>query len=252
MAQKVHPDYKEMVLHYTSTDYLLSVFYKGMEEVKYEFLRKNEKGAYIWVEMIERVYKDEKGDILALVVLNDIHERKEKEIALSFKARRDFLTTLYNREAFVVQMNDYLSYPDTESKLSAFILLDLDNFKNVNDTLGHDMGDKVLKDVAEIMKRKFRAGDLLGRLGGDEFVLLLKDVRSSEIVHRIAQEFGKMLELEYTDGTHIVKISASMGVALAPLQGNSFEELYLKADKVLYEVKKNTKNGYKIYGVNEE
>lgn len=247
VRQRVHPSYKEDVLRYTSIQYLMTMFHKGQEQLKYEFMRKNDSGTYIWIEMIARVYENENGHIIALIVLNDINEQKEKEIELSYKAQYDYLTTLYNRETLVSKIDEYLSYPSSRDQLNALLLLDLDNFKEVNDTLGHDVGDKALKDVSNILKGKFRTGDLIGRLGGDEFVVFCKDINDARFVERVSKELCELLELTYTKEDKVVVMTSSIGIATAPKNGRTFNELYVKADEALYDVKRGLKNGYKIY-----
>lgn len=243
----IHHDYREDVLRYASIDYLLTMFQKGQEQLKYEFLRKDEKGLYIWIEMIARVYENENHQIIALIVLNDINEQKQKEMELSYKAHRDLLTTLYNRETLVAKIDEYLSYPDMARQHHALLLVDLDNFKELNDTLGHDIGDKALKDVSSIMKKKFRTGDLIGRLGGDEFVIFCKSINDPSFVGRVAKELGDLLRIEYVNEGKSVCITASIGVALVPEDGRNFNELYVKADHALYDVKREHKDGFKVY-----
>ena len=126
----------------------------------------------------------------------------------------------------------------------------MDNFKNVNDLLGHIAGDKALKKVANILKQNFRTSDLVGRLGGDEFVIFMKNIKDEKIIPNFMKRLLKSLNLKFTDNVTTVEIAASIGVSLFPRDGKTFDELYKNADKALYSVKNNAKNGCSIYGQN--
>lgn len=177
----------------------------------------------------------------------EIERRRKEAINLSKKSKRDFLTNLYNREALQRGINEYLQNSTDFTGIQAFLILDLDHFKEVNDTMGHGTGDQVLKDVAEILRYQFRKEDMIGRLGGDEFIVLLKNVDTEESVCQLASQLNKALEKTYSQGGYSVTVSASIGIALAYEDGITFEELYEKADIALYEVKRGQRNGYKIY-----
>lgn len=164
---------------------------------------------------------------------------------LSKKANVDYLTGLYNRRKGT-EMIDHLLKNANGYKNHAFVIFDLDNFKLLNDTLGHQMGDQALKDVAEILKKHFRNYDIICRLAGDEFVVFLKNIPSSVIPCNM-KSLLKKLELVYSNGVKEIAISASAGVSLSPIHGTTFDELYEKADKVLYSVKHSGKNSFAIY-----
>lgn len=212
--------------------------YNWFKVVLLDFSEKN-KNPHV-VGMLEN-YDDQKMKDL------EIERRRKEAINLSKKSKRDFLTNLYNREALQRGINDYLQNSTDFADIQAFFILDLDHFKEVNDTMGHGMGDQVLKDVAEILRNQFRKEDMIGRLGGDEFVVLLKNVDTEESVCQLASQLNKALEKTYEQGGYKVTISASIGIALAYQDGITFEELYEKADLALYEVKHGQRNGYKIY-----
>ncbi len=187
-----------------------------------------------------------RSDITASYMLNMEEQRKMRKDAVT-----DYLTGIYNRFGLEKQINETLDIlNEMEDNVSAFILLDLDNFKNVNDMLGHITGDKALKRVANILKRNFRNSDLVARLGGDEFVIFMKNIKDEDIIPNFMKRLLKNLNIEFTDGINTVKIAASIGVALFPKDGKTFDELYKNADKALYSVKNNAKNGCTIYGQN--
>ena len=184
-----------------------------------------------------------RSDITASYMLSVEEERKIRKDAIT-----DYLTGVYNRFGLEKEFNS--SLPVLEDSISAFVLLDLDNFKNVNDILGHVTGDKALKKVASILKQNFRNSDLVGRLGGDEFVIFMKNIKNEDMIPNFMKRLLKNLNLEFTDGINTVEIAASIGVSLFPKNGKTFDELYKNADKALYAVKNNAKNGCTIYGQN--
>ena len=133
-----------------------------------------------------------------------------------------------------------------EGRKHAFVLLDLDNFKAVNDKLGHNVGDKALQEVAGILREHFREYDLICRLGGDEFVVLLLDMADGTIEKKMNSVLEK-LHLTFTEGEVSVSITASAGIALIPDHGVDFERIYGKADAALYKVKEQGKDSFEIF-----
>ena len=126
-------------------------------------------------------------------------------------------------------------------------MLDLDHFKEINDTMGHTKGDDVLRDVAKTLRHQFRKDDIIARLGGDEFVILLKNLDSDAVIERLAASLNRALCRTYTQDNISLSISASIGIARAPIDGTTFAELYPKADAALYEVKRSGKGSFHIY-----
>ena len=126
------------------------------------------------------------------------------------------------------------------------MILDIDNFKVLNDTLGHQIGDQALQDVAEILLRHFRSYDIVGRLGGDEFIVFLKNIPQEAVCRNISSLLRK-LSRTYEKGGKSVQITASAGIALISNPQKEFSEMYRMADEALYQVKKERKNGFRIY-----
>lgn len=177
-------------------------------------------------------------------MLEDVTEEKLREMSLRKLVGRDPLTKAYNRAATEEKINDILK--QEQSKQNVFLLIDLDNFKAVNDSLGHLTGDKTLVDVVNIIRQHVRGYDVVGRLGGDEFIVFLVNI-PEEILHKNISILLKKLNLTYEVDGVCESVSASIGVALAPKDGTDFRTLYAKADKALYSVKNGGKNNYKIY-----
>lgn len=189
--------------------------------------------------------------VLISKIITPVHEIVD---SLADEAHNDLLTGIFNKKTFEKKVDETLKL-DHDSKKKALILLDLDNFKGVNDTLGHVYGDKVLAGVGDIMKRVFHADDYLGRLGGDEFCVYLNISDFCQGNYRSHIE-EKCLELcqafanYYTGENGGYKISASIGAAVFPDHGKCFGELYKCADKALYASKRKGKDTYTIYEEN--
>ena len=134
------------------------------------------------------------------------------------------------------------------------LLMDIDNFKQINDTFGHRFGDQVLKEVSHTLQKKFRRDDILGRLGGDEFVVLLTNAAEYEVMEPVFSDLCKKLKKTYMKDGKSVTISASFGIVEAPKYGKTFHDLYEKSDRMLYEVKKNQVGHFttSIWTINEE
>ena len=211
---------------------------------EYKYLRKDKTTFWVACEMhLERDAQN--GNLIAFVTVRDIDNKKRKELYLEERAIVDPLTKVYNRSAgtqYIVKALAEMNPGET----SAFMLLDLDHFKRLNDTLGHMRGDDALKNVAEILINHFRKYDIVCRLGGDEFVVFIQRI-PIEVLDRVLTSLLKKMELDYERGDVKVSITISAGVALVPEHGNTFEELYEKADQALYQVKNTTRNAYKIY-----
>ena len=157
----------------------------------------------------------------------------------------DPLTGVLRRAAGIELIDQILLTTPGVGRVHAFMIADLDNFKSLNDKLGHMWGDKALQDVAKIMKNDCRPRDVICRLGGDEFVLFLQNLPERE-VESFAEGLSRRLHLTYSDGSQSVSITASMGIILAGRSETSFQELYARADKELYEVKRTGKGTWHI------
>ncbi|SHI15978.1 diguanylate cyclase (GGDEF) domain-containing protein [Sporobacter termitidis DSM 10068] len=179
------------------------------------------------------------------------HEREEDILALQEKAQTDALTGLLNREAAIEQITQFLK---AEGRLHSHTLLivDLDNFKSINDSFGHFEGDKVLKTLAAKIRDVFRSGDIVGRLGGDEFIILMKRTVPGTAVCGKARQLQAALEYITSGGGVSVTVTGSIGIAFYNGDGKAFETLYKEADEALYKAKLSGKNRYRCYGGAEE
>lgn len=180
--------------------------------------------------------------VLILILFIMVTNRTEKE-KLFITAHTDALTGLYNKDYTQQSIDSYL-YKEKES--CCFLIMDVDNFKHVNDTYGHAAGDTVLRMLGHLYYNSFRKEDIVGRIGGDEFVILMKNVDEAIVKDKLDYLIEEVHRLKFEEMNH-ENISISIGACMAPENGSSFMELYRKADSALYETKKTTKNGYTIY-----
>ena len=156
----------------------------------------------------------------------------------------DQLTGLLNKKTTEELATERLPKLDP-GKINALYMLDLDHFKEANDTYGHSYGDKVLASFAAGLHREFRADDIVGRFGGDEFIVLISDLENHEIVERKARQILDIARGLTVEGKN-AGMSVSIGIALAPQDGETYEEIFQAADSALYRVKSGGRNGYCI------
>ena len=180
-------------------------------------------------------------------VARDITDRKRAEELISYQAYHDILTDLPNRILF----KDRLGLAMIQSKRNetelAVMFVDLDRFKLVNDTLGHIKGDELLQQVAGRLKESLRRGDTLARLGGDEFTIFLPELQSRGDAQVVAEKFLECLQQAFFLDGHEVYISASIGIAVYPTDGDTMDDLLRHADIAMYQVKASGKNSYSFY-----
>jgi diguanylate cyclase (GGDEF)-like protein len=172
-----------------------------------------------------------------VVLLEDITERRNAEARISHLARYDELTALPNRLNFRDEIERLLALPRDAMQTSALLFIDLDQFKQVNDTLGHPCGDQLLCAVAERLRDMLRPEDFVARFGGDEFVVFQQDIKSNEDAAVLARRIVDRLSERYKIDNHLVEIGASVGIAMTSPQGTSADTLLKNADMALYRAK---------------
>ena len=191
---------------------------------------------------------------LSMILSFGVSSSVDKKVTmLNKEAHVDQLTGVLNKRSFEVKVDSVLKSPEDGTHY-ALILIDIDNFKSVNDTFGHAYGDKVLAAVGEGMRHTFRSEDSLGRLGGDEFCVLMgikSEMGGEERARLIKRKCGELLtalRMKETVGDKEYRGSASLGVSVYPENGASFNELYKMADRALYMTKRKGKDNYSICG----
>lgn len=184
--------------------------------------------------------------LIAIIMAMKHRRLKEDKLFFLEKSQTDALTGVYNREAGIEKVTAYLETKKT-FLYSALIMIDIDYFKQVNDRLGHQVGDDLLKEFSQLLKGLFETQDIILRLGGDEFIIFMTDLESSglEVVRNKLHQLQKAMDKEISHKENAQKISLSMGGVITN-KAKSFNTLYEEADHMLYEVKRNGRNGFKI------
>ena len=180
-------------------------------------------------------------------IFNDISERKAAEEEIHHQALHDGLTGLPNRLRLEQYLAKVLERNRASDALLAVLFLDLDRFKRVNDTLGHQAGDILLQQVSQCLQQSLRAGDMLARLGGDEFIIVLNAVQTPENAGKVAESLVKLLSTPFQIDHNEVTIGASIGIALYPEDGQSAGSLIHAADIAMYSAKNGGRNTWRFY-----
>jgi diguanylate cyclase (GGDEF)-like protein/PAS domain S-box-containing protein len=212
------------------------------------FVNRNKDGALYYEEKTITPLKNAAGEITHFVATGrDITERMQTQERLQFLAHHDPLTELPNRALFLDRLKQSLARARWHERLVAVLFLDLDRFKTINDTLGHDAGDRLLQELATRLNGVLRDGDTVARFGGDEFVLLLSDIAVSSDIGMIAQKVLDTLRPPFTVGENVLHVSASLGISLYPGDGEDSATLLKNADTAMYRAKDLGRNNYQFY-----
>lgn len=199
---------------------------------------------YIWCQARMTTQFDEQGKAISAVgVLIDIDRMKKQSEKLKQKAEQDSLTKLLNKEASQDFIEEVIHQSEDQH---AVMIIDIDDFKKVNDTMGHLFGDAFLSEAAVNLKQLFRGSDVVGRIGGDEFIALICNIHSASDAEKKAKEIIHAVHCLSADDAMPFEVSCGIGIALYPDCGTSFHELYHRADLALYKAKNEGKNRYVI------
>jgi diguanylate cyclase (GGDEF)-like protein/PAS domain S-box-containing protein len=232
---------REIIEHY-----ILSAA-RNMHRIDQELeLRRRDGGAF-WLHLKAEVINDDGGSAELVGAIQDITQQKKVDQLIEYQANYDMLTGMPNRALFQDRLQNALLHAQRRSTRIALLFVDLDNFKSVNDNLGHDAGDLLLVESARRIQRCIRSVDTLARYSGDEFVALLVDVFSASVASRIAEEMVIAMREPFSLGGRNVYCSVSIGVSFYPDDGDNPDTLLIKADQAMYEVKKSGRNAWQFY-----
>lgn len=203
------------------------------------------EGTCRWCRIAQFVLGEPSGKQREIIgLIQDVDQEITEKQKLTEETRRDALTGLYNKEVFNQELEKCLDSCSVGE--CAVIFLDMDNFKCVNDRLGHMMGDRAIRDVSQLLKEEFPDPDVASRFGGDEFCILVRNTTREELQPRI-ERLGKRINLVYEEGDSKVSVTVSIGVAMSGFRGCGAEKLLSHADTALYRSKKSGKNCITFY-----
>ena len=213
-----------------------------------EIWNRNKDGA-VFVEWLTiNAVKNVQGETTHhIAIFSDITERKEQAERLEYLATHDPLTGLANRALFSELVNKALSEARRSKSSVAILFLDVDKFKQINDTLGHYIGDLLLQHVANSLLKLLRAGDIVARQGGDEFIIALPNLTSTQDAILLAEKILRTLEQPCTLNGQALKVTTSIGIALFPEDGTEIGGVMQNADIALYRAKQAGRNNFQLY-----
>ena len=236
--------YKEDVAYYKA---VLESLLKSPKHDTIEFRIKRFDEDYTWYQANLTSLLGAEGYVTRIVGrMININGRKLKEMELLLRAEKDALTGIYNQGATEQLIHNAIQ-DGNENSLSALMIIDLDNFKEANDLLGHANGDELLEKTADILKEMFKGGDVIGRIGGDEFLVYMRNMETISDADEMAGNIVKSVRYDLDFEGQPIRVTCSVGVAVYPYHGKTYEELFEKADRAVYTVKANGKDGYRVY-----
>lgn len=220
---------------------------KGNEKIEMELRIRNADDEYLWRRVEGIAIRDRRGAPLTIVGrIVDIDKQKRETEYLTQKMQRDPMTGVFNKVVTEQLIDQYL-HRGHQDKISALFIIDIDNFKHINDTMGHLSGDKFLTGIACELGKNLRSTDILGRIGGDEFLVFLKGIDRREVAEQKAAKLCTALREVFLENEQNYAVSGSIGISLYPADGATYEELFAKADQALYTAKGKGKDGYAFY-----
>jgi diguanylate cyclase (GGDEF)-like protein/PAS domain S-box-containing protein len=239
---RVHPDDRQ---------YVLAAVDKALHEhepyrAEYRILQPD-KTERVVHEQGEVTFNADGKPLRMIGTVQDVTEHKQAQERLSYLAYYDTLTGLPNRVMLVERMQQAMAESRRVERVVAIMFLDLDRFKFINDTLGHDIGDALLKMAAERLSALLRPGDTISRYGGDEFTVVLANVAHADDVTRIAQKILERFAHPFRIGGRDLFVTSSIGITLYPLDDGSVENLLKNADAAMYHAKERGRNTFQFY-----
>ncbi|WP_052353749.1 PAS domain S-box protein [Neobacillus jeddahensis] len=242
VREGIHPD--DLSLYDEKLRYAI----KNQENFTIEGRRQHQNGQWIWIESHAMMVMDDHGALQHIVYSSrNIMERKQYEEKLEQLAFQDTLTGLPNRRSFTDSLKSLLQGSEQSKSIHAVMFLDLDKFKRINDTLGHDIGDELLKKFAQRIKNSLADDDILARLGGDEFTIILPNLQSEQDAQQTAERIIEELQEPWEINGHNFLTTSSIGISYYPKDGDNPKRLMKCADLALYKAKDAGRNKYQIF-----
>ncbi|MFF0831108.1 EAL domain-containing protein [Brevibacillus sp. NPDC003359] len=228
--------------------YAIQHAFSTRKEYMVECRINTQRNDVIWTESKINPIMDEEGNVTKLLlVTRDVTDRKQSEETIHHLAYHDALTDLPNRRMYVQQLSKEMMQAKRFQSSLAVLFLDLDRFKDVNDSFGHDVGDMLLIEASKRLQACLKPGDVVARLGGDEFTIMQNQLQDRSEATALAEQIMNQLQRPFELDGHVFNVSCSIGIALYPQDGDNPEDLLKRADTALYTVKSRGKNGYDFF-----
>lgn len=244
---QIHPEYRQGYVETFKPKNVLEQYKQGVDTLQYDFLISRDGENYYWMRIDARVFLwKEDNSVRMIVYRQNVDEEKRQELELMNRADQDSLTGLLNREAMERQANALLENKPTSCGICC-VILDIDDFKDVNDTFGHMAGDFVLKQLAVLLCAQFPAQDIIGRLGGDEFLVVAPCSHIDEVRTQIDALLQSLSSAHTQFEGRLLPLTLSVGVAHLSGGGSTFEAMYRRADEALYQSKREGKKRCTIH-----
>lgn len=228
------------------SDYI-EIAFQNREKLDCEIEVHRIQGDTMWLHIKAAIDQSDKKSPELIGAIQNITQQKMADQIIEFQANYDQLTRLPNRALLLDRLQHALLNSERDHKRIAVLFIDLDNFKSVNDNLGHDAGDELLVETGHRIQACMRTTDTVARHSGDEFVAMLTDVCSASVVSRIADDIVASMRQPFFLNGSSVYCSVSVGIAFSPDDGGDVDTLVIKADQAMYEVKKSGRNGWQFY-----
>jgi diguanylate cyclase (GGDEF)-like protein/PAS domain S-box-containing protein len=212
-----------------------------------EFRFRHAKGHWIYLEALGNNLLNHPGIRGVVITSRDISERKKAEQRAQYLSQHDGLTGLPNRLLMQDRLHQAIIQARRGGSVVALMFIDLDRFKTVNDSFGRVIGDALLKQVAERLRKCLRDTDTVARLGGDEFIIMIPDAATAQVVGEVAQRVLSEFSQPFSDGEQEMYVSASIGISLFPRDGSDPDELVKHADRAMYNAKDSGRNMYRYF-----
>ncbi|NRS18206.1 EAL domain-containing protein [Brevibacillus sp. HB1.4B] len=228
--------------------YAIQHAFSTRKEYMVECRINTQRNDVIWTESKINPIADEEGNVTKLLlVTRDVTDRKQSEETIHHLAYHDALTDLPNRRMYVQQLSKEMMQAKRFQSNLAVLFLDMDRFKDVNDSFGHDVGDMLLIEASKRLQACLKQGDVVARLGGDEFTIMQNHLQDRSEASALAEQIMNQLQRPFELEGHVFNVSCSIGIALYPQDGDNPEDLLKRADTALYTVKSRGKNGYDFF-----
>ena len=244
----IHPNFASQVYETLCSESLLKKYEQGEYSEEILFMDNTRSSNYVWKSAkITLYYFESTKTVRAIIFIRDIDEEKRKEISLVEKSEKDFLTNLLNKSSFDTRVKEFLTDAGIVNCHHALVILDIDNFRQINETLGYLSGDSIIMDFIETIKHNIRSEDIVGRLGGVSFAILIKNYGNRAMLKTQLQIICDELHREVVNENITCTVTASIGCALFPEHSTSYKELFGKANEALYFSQTHGMNTYTIY-----